>query len=203
MGKVHEPSEVSIEEQFTTLAELHRQGFVRQLGLSNVTAAQVKEARGIAGIVCVQNHYNLVHRADDTLLDEMAAAGIAYVPFFPLGGFTPLQSSTLSAVARELGAMPMQTSPLAWLPHRAPNILLIPDTSSLAPLHENLAAAALTLPHEALARLQASGARKRHECQLLKDEPAGGAIRISLEGLGPVPFHHGRAVLVAQEQTEY
>jgi aryl-alcohol dehydrogenase-like predicted oxidoreductase len=153
MGKVDEPSDGSIAAQFATLAELQRRGLIRELGVSNVTSAQVKEARGIAGAVCVQNHYNLVHRADDALVDEMAAAGIAYVPYFPLGGFTPLQSSALSAVATELGATPMQTA-LAWLLQRAPNILLIPGTSSLAHLGENLAAAALTLPTEALARLR-------------------------------------------------
>ena len=154
MGRVHEPSEGSLEEPFTTLVELQRQGLIRHLGVSNVTSAQVAEARGIAEIVCVQNHYNLVHRTDDALIDELANLGIAYVPFFPLGGFTPLQSSVLSDVAGELGATPMQVA-LAWLLHRARNILLIPGTSSVAHLHENLAAAGLSLPDEALARLNA------------------------------------------------
>jgi len=156
MGRVHEPGEGSLEAPFAALAELQKQGLIRNLGLSNVTSAQLAEARGIAEIVCVQNHYNLVQRADDALIDELAGLGIAYVPFFPLGGFTPLQSSTLSDVARKLDATPMQTA-LAWLLHRAPNILLIPGTSSCQHLHENLAAAALALPSEALARLNAIG----------------------------------------------
>src|ERR1700744_2045337 len=152
MGKVHEPSEGSIEERFTALAELQRQGLIRHLGLSNVTSAQVAEARRIAHVVCVQNHYNIVHRADDGLIDELAALGVAYVPFFPLGGFTPLQSAALSEIAAELGATPMQTA-LAWLLARAPNILLIPGTSSLTHLRENLAAAALELPEKARQQL--------------------------------------------------
>ncbi len=156
MGDIHAPSEGSIASELAVLADLQRQGLIRHLGLSNVTSAQVKEARGIAEVVCVQNQYNLVHRADDALLDELAAAGIAYVPFFPLGGFTPLQSSALSAVATKLGATPMQTA-LAWLLHRAPNLLLIPGTSSRVHLRENLAAAALRLPAAALARLDAIG----------------------------------------------
>jgi pyridoxine 4-dehydrogenase len=158
VGGLHGPSEGSIEEQFTTLAGLQRQGLIRQLGLSNVTSAQIREARRIAGVVCVQNNYNLAHRQDDALIDELAEAGTAYVPFFPLGGFTPLQSSTLSDVAAGLGATPMQTA-LAWLLRRAPNILLIPGTSSVAHLRENLAAARLTLPGEALARLNAIAGR--------------------------------------------
>ncbi len=156
MGKVHEPTEGSIGERFTALAELQRRGLIRHLGLSTVTSTQVAEARRIAPVVCVQNHYNLVHRADDALVDELGALGIAYVPYFPLGGFTPLQSSALSEVAQELGATPMQTA-LAWLLRRAPNILLIPGTSSLAHLGENLAAAELELPAQALARLDAIG----------------------------------------------
>ncbi len=156
MGRVHEPSEMSIEPQFAALAKLRDQGLVRHLGLSNATSTQVKEARGIAPIVCVQNHYNVVQRADDPLIDELKGAGVAYVPFFPLGGFTPLQSAELAAVAAELGATPMQTA-LAWLLHRAPNILLIPGTSSLAHLRENLAAAKLELSKGALARLDAIG----------------------------------------------
>jgi len=158
VGGIHGASEGSIEEQFATLAELQRQGLIRQLGVSNVTSAQVQQARRIAPVVCVQNHYNLVHRDDDVLIDELAGNGIAYVPFFPLGGFTPLQSSTLSEVAAQLGATPMQTA-LAWLLHRALNILLIPGTSSIAHLHENLAAAEVALSGEVLARLDAIGKR--------------------------------------------
>jgi pyridoxine 4-dehydrogenase len=152
----HKPAEGSIEAPLTVLAELQRRGLVRHIGLSNVTSAQVAEGRRICEIVCVQNEYNLVRRADDALVDEMAEASIAYVPFFPLGGFTPLQSATLSTVAMQLGATPMQTA-LAWLLRRARNILLIPGTSSLLHLRENLAAAELTLPDEALARLDAIG----------------------------------------------
>jgi pyridoxine 4-dehydrogenase len=154
VGGQHGPSEASIEEQFATLAELQQQGLIRRLGLSNVTSGQLKQARRIAEVVCVQNHYNLVHRDDDALIDELADVGIAYVPFFPLGGFTPLQSSTLSEVAGALGATPMQVA-LAWLLHRAPNVLLIPGTSSLDHLHENLRAAELELSDEVLARLDA------------------------------------------------
>jgi aryl-alcohol dehydrogenase-like predicted oxidoreductase len=156
VGGVHAPNEGSIEQQFATLAGLQRQGLIRQLGLSNVTSAQIRQARGIAKVVCVQNHYNLVHRDDDALIDELADSGVAYVPFFPLGGFTPLQSSTLSQVAAQRGATAMQTA-LAWLLHRAPNILLIPGTSSLGHLNENLAAARLALPADARARLDAIG----------------------------------------------
>jgi aryl-alcohol dehydrogenase-like predicted oxidoreductase len=156
MGRVHGPSEESLEEPFTALAELQRQGLIRHLGLSNVTSAQVAEARAIAEVVCVQNHYNLVHRADDALIDELADMGVAYVPFFPLGGFTPLQSSTLSDVAGDFGATPMQAA-LAWLLRRASNVLLIPGTSSLDHLHENLRATELKLSDEALARLDAIG----------------------------------------------
>ncbi len=156
MGKVHEPSEGTIAPQFAALAKLWEQGLVRHLGLSNATAAQVKEARGIVPVVCVQNQYNVVSRADDALIDELATQGIAYVPFFPLGGFTPLQSEELAGVAADLGATPMQAA-LAWLLRRAPNILLIPGTSSRAHLRENLAAAKLELPETALARLDAIG----------------------------------------------
>ncbi|OWK39070.1 aldo/keto reductase family oxidoreductase [Fimbriiglobus ruber] len=152
MGAVHCPAEGSIAEQVTVLADLRRKGLIRHIGLSNVTAAQVAEAQAITDIVCVQNNYNLAHREDDALIDDLARQGIAYVPFFPLGGFTPLQSSTLSAVAGRLGATPMQVA-LAWLLHRSPNILLIPGTSSVAHLRENLAAAQLTLPSQALAEL--------------------------------------------------
>lgn len=156
MGRMHEPSEDSLAEPFAALAKLQRQGLIRHLGLSNVTSAQVAEARAIAEVVCVQNHYNLAHRADDALIGELAEKSIAYVPFFPLGGFTPLQSSILSDVAVELGVTPMRVA-LAWLLHRAPNILLIPGTSSLAHLHENLAAAELSLSNAVLARLDAIG----------------------------------------------
>jgi pyridoxine 4-dehydrogenase len=159
MGNVHEPSEGSIEEQFTTLAELQRQGLIRHLGLSNITATQIAEAQRIAKVVCVQNHYNLVHRDDDTLIDELNQKGIAYVPFFPLGGFTPLQSETLSSVAQRLGVTPMQVA-LAWLLARAPNILLIPGTSSSKHLQENLAASDLVLAEDVLAELEEIG-RKR------------------------------------------
>jgi len=152
MGDVHAPSEGSIAPQFTALAELQRQGLIRHLGLSNVTSAQVAEARAIAPVVCVQNMYNLVQRGDDALLNELDEAGIAYVPFFPLGGFSPLQSQALSDVARSLGATPMQVA-LAWLLQRAPNILLIPGTSSLGHLRENLAAAELELTEDAVAQL--------------------------------------------------
>jgi pyridoxine 4-dehydrogenase len=156
MGRIHGPSEGPLEEPFAALAKLKRQGLIRHLGLSNVTSAQVAEARGVTEVVCVQNMYNVVHREDDALIDELEHMGIAYVPFFPLGGFTPLQSSTLSEVARDIGATPMQAA-LAWLLRRAPNILLIPGTSSLGHLGENLRAAELTLSDEAMARLDAIG----------------------------------------------
>lgn len=152
MGSSLGPEEGSIAEQVTVLADLQRKGLIRHIGLSNVTAAQVVEAQAIADIVCVQNNYNLVHRHDDVLIDDLARQGIAYVPFFPLGGFSPLQSSTLSAVAGRLGATPMQVA-LAWLLHRSPNILLIPGTSSVAHLRENLAAGQLTLSPQTLAEL--------------------------------------------------
>jgi len=148
----HGPSEGSIETPLTALAELQRKGLVRHIGLSNVTPSQVREGRRIAEIVCVQNHYNLIHRDDDALIDQLARDGIAYVPFFPLGGFTPLQSSTLSGVAERLGATPMQVA-LAWLLQRSPNILLIPGTSSVAHLRENLATAELELPAGVVAEL--------------------------------------------------
>ena len=152
MGRVHGPAEGSIEAPLSALAELQRKGLVRHIGLSNVTRAQIEEGRRICEIVCVQNHYNLAHRADDALIDELARDGIGYVPFFPLGGFTPLQSSILSEVAQRLDATPMQVA-LAWLLRRAPNILLIPGTSSRAHLLENLAAAELDLPPDAIAAL--------------------------------------------------
>jgi pyridoxine 4-dehydrogenase len=152
MYGVHGPAEGSIEAPLTVLAELQRKGLVRHIGLSNITAAQLAEGRRICNIVCVQNFYNVVHRDDDTLIDALGRDGIPYVPFFPLGGFTPLQSSTLSEVAARLRATPMQLA-LAWLLRRAPNILLIPGTSSVAHLRENLSAADLELPKDALAAL--------------------------------------------------
>jgi pyridoxine 4-dehydrogenase len=154
MGDIHAPSESSIEKQVTALAELQRQGLVRHVGLSNVTPTQIKEAQRLTQIVCVQNHYNVVHREDDALVDDLARQGIAYVPFFPLGGFTPIQSSALSKVAASLGATPMQVA-LAWLLERAPNILLIPGTSSLGHLRENLGADKLELKGSVLDELNA------------------------------------------------
>ena len=148
----HHPTEGSIEAPLTVLAELKRQGLVRHIGLSNVTRDQIAEGRKITEIVCVQNLYNLAQRTDDALVDELERDGIAYVPFFPLGGFTPLQSSALSDVAARLNATPMQVA-LAWLLQRAPNILLIPGTSSLAHLRQNIAAAELKLPEDAIAEL--------------------------------------------------
>ena len=150
---VHGPAEGSLEAPLAVLADLQRQGLVRHIGLSNVTPTQVAQARTVCEIVCVQNHYNLAHRADDGLIDDLARDGIAYVPFFPLGGFTPLQSSVLSDVARRLDATPMQVA-LAWLLRRSPNILLIPGTSSVAHVRENLAAGALQLPEEAVRALE-------------------------------------------------
>ncbi len=152
MGAIHGPAEGSVAEQVTALADLQRKGLIRHIGLSNATATQVAEAQAITNIVCVQNNYNVANRDDDALIDALSRQGIAYVPFFPLGGFTPLQSSTLSDVAGRLGATPMQVA-LAWLLHRSPNILLIPGTSSVAHLRENLAASQLTLPPEILAEL--------------------------------------------------
>ncbi|QKK21572.1 aldo/keto reductase family oxidoreductase (plasmid) [Rhizobium indicum] len=152
MFDVHGPAEGSIEAPLTVLADLQQQGLVRHIGLSNVTSKQIAEGRGITEIDCVQNQYNLAHRADDALIDDLAHDGIAYVPFFPLGGFSPLQSSTLSDVAARLNATPMQVA-LAWLLRRAENILLIPGTSSVGHLRENLAAAALALPDEAVSEL--------------------------------------------------
>ncbi|MDB5710186.1 MAG: ydbC [Sphingomonas bacterium] len=152
IGDGHGTSEGSIAVQFTALAELQQQGLIRHLGISNATATQIEEARGIAPVVCVQNMYNLAHRDDDALIDDLAAKGIAYVPFFPLGGFSPLQSDSLSDVAARLDATPMQVA-LAWLLQRSPNILLIPGTSSPDHLRENLAAAELQLPDEVVAEL--------------------------------------------------
>jgi pyridoxine 4-dehydrogenase len=160
VGSGDGPEEGSIAEQVTVLAGLRRKGLVRYIGLSNVTAAQVAEAQAITDIVCVQNSYNLAHRHDDAFIDELARKGIAYVPFFPLGGFTPLQSSTLSDVASRIVATPMQVA-LAWLLHRSPNLLLIPGTSSVAHLRENLAAGELTLSPDILAELDGIGAAAR------------------------------------------
>lgn len=147
------PAEGSLEEPLTVLAELQRQGLVRHIGLSNVTPTQIAQGRKLCDIVCVQNYYNLAYRKDDGLIDELAGQGIAYVPFFPLGGFTPLQSSGLSRVAQYLGATPMQVA-LAWLLQRSPNILLIPGTSSVTHLKENLASDQLTLTPETLLQLE-------------------------------------------------
>jgi pyridoxine 4-dehydrogenase len=160
MFDVHHPAEGSIEAPLTVLADLQRQGLVRHIGLSNVTSAQVAEGRRICEIVCVQNYYNLAHRADDESIDDLGRCGIAYVPFFPLGGFTPLQSSTLTDVAVQLGVTPMQAA-LAWLLRRAPNILLIPGTSSVAHLRENLAASQLTLSPQISAVLDGIAAAAR------------------------------------------
>jgi aryl-alcohol dehydrogenase-like predicted oxidoreductase len=159
MFDVHGPAEGSIAETLGFVVELQRRGLVRHIGISNATPTQVVEARGMCEIVCVQNQYNLAHRDDDALIDSLAADGIAYVPFFPLGGFSPLQSDALNAVAADLGTTPMQVA-LAWLLQRSPNILLISGTSSVQHLQENLAAADLVLPQEAIARLDAIGNEK-------------------------------------------
>ena len=160
VGGVERPSEESIEEPLTVLAELKHQGLIRHLGLSNVTPRQLAEAQKISEIVCVQNLYNVAHRSDDGFIDELTRRGIAYVPFFPLGGFSPLQSAALDAVAAALQATPMQVA-LAWLLQRAPNILLIPGTSSVEHLRENLEAATLQLPPEALAELDSIAGPKK------------------------------------------
>ncbi|GAA4205722.1 oxidoreductase [Actinocatenispora rupis] len=152
VGGLDRPEPGSVAEPFQVLAELREQGLIRHLGLSTVTAEQVAEAQRIAPVVCVQNFYNVAHRVDDELVDSLAAQGIAYVPYFPLGGFDPIQSATLNAVAGRLGATPMAVA-LAWLLQRSPNILLIPGTSSVAHLRENVAGAALTLPPDAVAEL--------------------------------------------------
>ena len=161
VGGISGPADGSIEAHLTVLAELQSQGLIRHLGLSNVTARQLAEAQAIAPIVCIQNHYNAAHRHDDAFIDDLAAQGIAYVPFFPLGGFTPLQSSELDAVAASLEVTPIQVA-LAWLLHRSPNVLLIPGTSSRAHLRENLQAASLNLSPEILAQLDAIGAASQH-----------------------------------------
>jgi len=159
VGEAMGPSAGSIEEPLTVLSELKQQGLIRYIGLSNVTPAQLVQAQSITEIVCVQNLYNVAHRDDDAFIDELASQGIAYVPFFPLGGFTPLQSSALNAVAASLGATPMQVA-LAWLLQRSRNILLIPGTSSLDHLRENLAAATVRIPPELLADLEAMASVK-------------------------------------------
>jgi aryl-alcohol dehydrogenase-like predicted oxidoreductase len=158
MLDVHGPAEGSLEEPLTILAELQREGLIKHIGLSNVTRKQVEDGRKITEIVCVQNQYNLAHRGDDDLIDHLAAEGTAYVPFFPLGGFSPLQSSTLSDVAARLDATPMQVA-LAWLLKRSPNILLIPGTSSRGHLRENLAVADIELSEDVMAELEAIGAK--------------------------------------------
>ena len=162
MLSVFGPAEGSIEEGVSTLAEIQSNGLIRHIGLSNVTATQVSQARQMAEIVCVQNHFNLAHRADDALVDLLLQDNIPYVPFFPLGGFTPLQSQTLSEVAARVEASPLQVA-LAWLLHRAPNILLIPGTSSLTHLHENIKAGELKLPPDAFNALDAIGRLKDPE----------------------------------------
>jgi aryl-alcohol dehydrogenase-like predicted oxidoreductase len=161
MFSIHEPAEGSIEAPLTVLAELQQKGLVRHIGLSNVTPAQIAEARQIAPIVCVQNHHNLAHRTDDALVADLARDSIAYVPFFPLGGFTPLQSATLYDVAARLGATPMQVA-LAWLPQRSPNILVIPGTSSIEHLRENLEAPRLQIPPELVSDLDSIGGGPAH-----------------------------------------
>jgi pyridoxine 4-dehydrogenase len=158
VGGLERPSDGSIAEQLAVLVELKRSGLVRHIGLSNVSPAQLKEAQTLTEIVCVQNLYNVAQRDDDAFIDNLARQGIAYVPFFPLGGFNPLQSTALDAVAESLDATPMQVA-LAWLLQRSPNILLIPGTSSVQHLHENLGAAGLALPADALTKLDAIGVR--------------------------------------------
>jgi len=158
MFDVQGPAEGSIAAQLEALVKLQHEGLIRHIGLSNVTAKQVADSRKMADIVCVQNHYNLAHRTDDVLIDELAAAGIAYVPFFPLGGFAPLQSASLSGIAERVGATPMQVA-LAWLLRRSPNILLIPGTSSVAHLRQNLDVAKIDLTDAVMQELNAIGAR--------------------------------------------
>jgi pyridoxine 4-dehydrogenase len=164
VGGMLEPSEGSLEEPLTVLAELQRQGSIHHIGLSNVTSRQLQEAQTITEIVCIQNFYNVANRSDDAFIDALAEQGIAYVPFFPLGGFTPLQSSVLDRVAASMQASPMQVA-LAWLLHRSPNILLIPGTSSLNHLRDNLAAAALELPSDLIAELNAIVEKARAAAQ--------------------------------------
>jgi aryl-alcohol dehydrogenase-like predicted oxidoreductase len=152
VGGLDSPEPGSIAEPFTALAQLQQEGLIKHLGISTASAEQVAEAQSIAPVVCVQNYFNVAHREDDSLIDSLAAGGVAYVPYFPLGGFSPLQSATLTAVASRLGATPMAVA-LAWLLHRSPNILLIPGTSSVAHLRDNIAAAGLVLPADELAEL--------------------------------------------------
>jgi len=159
MGGFAEPVEGTIAPQMETLAELQRQGLIKHIGVSTVSATQIKEAQGIAPVVCVQNLYNVAQRGDDALVSDLAQQGIAYVPYFPLGGFTPLQSGVLDDVAKEMGKTPMQVA-LAWLLHRSPNVLLIPGTGSVGHLRENLSAAEIVLPVEVIATLDAVGAAK-------------------------------------------
>jgi pyridoxine 4-dehydrogenase len=159
MGGMSEPVEGTIAPQMETLAELQQQGLIKHIGVSTMSATQIKEAQGIAPVVCVQNFYNVAQRGDDALVDDLATQGIPYVPYFPLGGFTPLQSGVLDEVAKELGKTPMQVA-LAWLLHRSPNILLIPGTGSLGHLRENLSAAELVLPAEVIAKLDAVGMKQ-------------------------------------------
>jgi pyridoxine 4-dehydrogenase len=161
VGGIEGPKEGSIEEPLTVLAELQRQGLIHHLGLSNVTPKQLSDGQKIAPIVCIQNLYNVAHRSDDDFIEDLAKQDIAYMPFFPLGGFTPLQSSTLDKAAASLNSTPMQVA-LAWLLHRSPNILLIPGTSSVAHLHENLAAANLHLPPETITELNLIGSEPKH-----------------------------------------
>jgi len=160
VGGIEKPSEGSIAEPLAALVELKRKGLIRHIGLSNVTPTQLVEAQSLTEIVCVQNLYNVAHRDDDGFIDDLARRGIAYVPFFPLGGFNPLQSAALDGVAASLGATPMQVA-LAWLLQRSPNVLLIPGTSSVQHLRENLQAATLALPSDALAKLNAIGAEQK------------------------------------------
>ncbi len=162
VGGIAEPGEESIEQPLTVLVELKREGLIRHIGLSNISPKQLAEAQTITEIVCVQNFYNVAHRNDDDLIDDLAAQGIAYVPFFPLGGFTPLQSSALDAAAASLNATPMQVA-LAWLLQRSPNILLIPGTSSLTHLRENLKASSLKIPSAVIADLDSIGSRSRNQ----------------------------------------
>jgi len=152
VGGLASPEPGSVAEPFTALAQLQQEGLIKHLGISTAAAEQVAEAQAIAPVVCVQNYYNVAHRDDDDLIDSLASSGIAYVPYFPLGGFSPLQSATLDAVAARLDATPMAVA-LAWLLHRSPNILLIPGTSSIAHLRDNVAGAAMTLPERELAEL--------------------------------------------------